>query len=159
MDPSVLARKPLTELKTIASELDMRGYQRMRKADLIDAIVRTANAKADPQQGDRNGQQDEGGSGGRDAAPREAGDTLFDDAGAPGQADEGAGEQPGSGDGEGGGEGGGERARVRTRTRERSTDEGASGETARRDERGGEDEQGGGDRDAGAKDGPGMDSQ
>jgi transcription termination factor Rho len=44
MDPSVLARKQLTELKAIASHLNMRGYQRLKKAELIDAIVRTADS-------------------------------------------------------------------------------------------------------------------
>ena len=39
MDRSVLARKQLTELKDIAASLQMRGYQRLRKADLIDAII------------------------------------------------------------------------------------------------------------------------
>ncbi len=44
MDQSVLARKQLVELKNIAAHLQMRGYQRLRKADLIDAIIKTANA-------------------------------------------------------------------------------------------------------------------
>ncbi|MGI9017441.1 MAG: transcription termination factor Rho [Euzebya sp.] len=39
MDRSVLARKPMTELKDIASHLQMRGYQKLRKAELIDAII------------------------------------------------------------------------------------------------------------------------
>ena len=126
MDPSVLARKPLTELKTIASELDMRGYQRMRKADLIDAIVRTANAKADPQQAERNGQQDETGSGARGAAQGAADDTLADEAGSARPDGEGASQETASG--AGAADGGGERARVRTRTRERSAEEGAAGD-------------------------------
>jgi transcription termination factor Rho len=50
MDPNVLARKQLPELKSLAAELQMRGYQRLRKADLIDAIVREANRQADPNQ-------------------------------------------------------------------------------------------------------------
>ena len=50
MDPNVLARKQLPELKSLAAELQMRGYQRLRKADLIDAIVREANRRADPNQ-------------------------------------------------------------------------------------------------------------
>ncbi|MGM0818919.1 MAG: transcription termination factor Rho [Actinomycetota bacterium] len=121
MDPSVLARKPLTELKSIASDLDMRGYQRLRKADLIDAIVRTANAKADPQQADRNGHEDEAVAGAKARAQGDGADgggTLFDDA-SPGPS---AGET-GSGDGA---EGGGERARVRTRTRERTGEDDAA---------------------------------
>ena len=50
MDPNVLARKQLPELKSLAAELQMRGYQRLRKADLIDAIVKEANRQADPNQ-------------------------------------------------------------------------------------------------------------
>jgi transcription termination factor Rho len=50
MDPNVLARKQLPELKSLAAELQMRGYQRLRKADLIDAIVKEANRRADPNQ-------------------------------------------------------------------------------------------------------------
>ena len=45
MDPSVLARKQLTELKSIAAHLDMRGYQRLKKAELIDAIVSAARER------------------------------------------------------------------------------------------------------------------
>ena len=50
MDPSVLSRKQLPELKSMAADLQMRGYQRLRKADLIEAIVKEANAQADPNQ-------------------------------------------------------------------------------------------------------------
>ncbi|MEX0659969.1 MAG: transcription termination factor Rho [Egibacteraceae bacterium] len=63
MDPSVLATKPLTELKSIAAQLDMRGYQRLKKADLVDAIIRAAN-----------GQQAPGGEGGNGARPAPAAD-------------------------------------------------------------------------------------
>jgi transcription termination factor Rho len=48
MDPNVLARKQLPELRSMAAELRMRGYQRLRKADLIEAIVKEANRQADP---------------------------------------------------------------------------------------------------------------
>ncbi len=41
MDRSVLARKPMTELKDIASHLNMRGYNKLRKAELIDAIMQS----------------------------------------------------------------------------------------------------------------------
>ena len=44
MDQSVLAQKQLTELKNIAAHLQMRGYQRLRKADLIEAIIKAANS-------------------------------------------------------------------------------------------------------------------
>jgi hypothetical protein len=43
MDRSVLDTKPLVELKSIAADLHLRGYQRLRKADLIDRIVAAAN--------------------------------------------------------------------------------------------------------------------
>ncbi len=44
MDRSALARKPMTELKDIAAHLEMRGYQKLRKADLIDAIVQSGDS-------------------------------------------------------------------------------------------------------------------
>jgi transcription termination factor Rho len=46
MDRSVLASKQLAELKDIASHLQMRGYQRLKKAELIDAIIAAANGGA-----------------------------------------------------------------------------------------------------------------
>lgn len=64
MDRSVLARKPMTELKDIASHLNMRGYQKLRKAELIDAIVESAtgqasaaNGAADPASDDDGGRR------------------------------------------------------------------------------------------------------
>jgi transcription termination factor Rho len=147
MDPSVLSRKPLAELKDIASSLEMRGYQRLRKADLIEAIVRTANAKADPNQAAR---ADNG-----NGVPHQA--SLPTDE-APETADgQGTGRQreetPAASDGEtggrpekeaataGGDEAGGRetsrddavaeqpRTRVRTRSRERGGDVEADGQT------------------------------
>ncbi|HEX6256568.1 MAG TPA: transcription termination factor Rho [Euzebyales bacterium] len=77
MDPNVLARKQLPELRSMAAELRMRGYQRLRKADLIDAIVKEANRQADPNRrseasngsgpADGTDAHDDGGSGGSDA--------------------------------------------------------------------------------------------
>jgi transcription termination factor Rho len=55
MDPSVLARKPLTELKSIAAHLEMRGYQRLKKAELIEAITRAAQNGGDGQANASNG--------------------------------------------------------------------------------------------------------
>jgi transcription termination factor Rho len=76
MDQSVLASKQLTELKGIAAHLQMRGYQRLRKADLIEAIMQAANGgnRGAPSQkrDDDSGQSDSGGGGDRpdgDAAP------------------------------------------------------------------------------------------
>jgi len=39
LDPTALAASPLSDLHQIASELGIDGYRRLRKADLIDAIV------------------------------------------------------------------------------------------------------------------------
>ena len=39
MDRTLLEKKPLAELREIASTLELRGYQRMRKADLVDLII------------------------------------------------------------------------------------------------------------------------
>ncbi|HVM15395.1 MAG TPA: transcription termination factor Rho [Egibacteraceae bacterium] len=100
MDPSVLATKPLTELKTIAAELDMRGYQRLKKADLVDAIVRAANGQHPrvPASGDARGN----GSSAVQTAPA-AGGSPGEDVSEPEEV----------------------RPRVRTRTRERDTDDAA----------------------------------
>ena len=104
MDPSVLARKQLTELKGIASHLQMRGYQRLKKAELIDAIVRAAA-------GSPEGGTASNGNGGFAVAARteEAAQLQLDAAqsGAPAPA-EPAGDES--------------RTRVRTRTRERGID-------------------------------------
>jgi transcription termination factor Rho len=39
MDRSTLEKKQLVELREIASTLELRGYKRMRKADLVDLII------------------------------------------------------------------------------------------------------------------------
>ena len=39
MDRSTLEKKQLVELREIASTLELSGYKRMRKADLVDLIV------------------------------------------------------------------------------------------------------------------------
>ncbi len=44
MDRSLLQRKSLAELREIASTLELRGYQRIRKADLIDLILEAGAA-------------------------------------------------------------------------------------------------------------------
>ena len=102
MDRSVLANKQLTELKGIASHLQMRGYQRLKKAELIDAIVQAAEGGATngsaatdaPSGGDDATAQN--GNGGRSRAQSSEGDAAGDQGG-----DE-------------------TRSRVRTRTRERT---------------------------------------
>lgn len=70
MDRSALARKPMTELKDIAAHLDMRGYQKLRKAELIDAIIDSGNGVA-PRTDDR-GQADAQASGARKVLPPSA---------------------------------------------------------------------------------------
>jgi transcription termination factor Rho len=44
MDRSLLERKALAELREIASALELRGYQRLKKADLVDLIVGAGGA-------------------------------------------------------------------------------------------------------------------
>ncbi len=78
MDRSLLEKKALTELKEIASALELRGYQRMRKADLVDLIMQAG--------GQGNGAAaDDAGSGDAasgDATSKDAtSDTAGDDAG------------------------------------------------------------------------------
>ncbi|MGH8898481.1 MAG: Rho termination factor N-terminal domain-containing protein, partial [Egibacteraceae bacterium] len=69
MDQSALASKQLTELKGIAAHLQMRGYQRLRKADLIQAIIQAANGgspRAPAQERDQERARQSGQSGGSD---------------------------------------------------------------------------------------------
>jgi transcription termination factor Rho len=70
MDANVLARKQLSELKDIAAHLEMRGYQRLKKADLVDAIVAHANGQnvAIPEVPKAAPSADEGGDGQEAAA-------------------------------------------------------------------------------------------
>ena len=68
MDRSVLARKPMTELKDIAAHLNMRGYQKLRKAELIDAIVESATCQAAAADAARNGGAQGSGAAGSGAA-------------------------------------------------------------------------------------------
>ena len=53
LDPSALAESPLADLHLLANELGVDGYRRLRKADLIDAILagrpaRTTSPPAPP---------------------------------------------------------------------------------------------------------------
>jgi len=101
MDQRVLARKPLSELKEIAAGLDMEGYQRLRKAELIDAIVERAGADDVPGAG--NGETPTG-SGAAVQEPLTAsdGDYSEPDAGQPAvEADQGADGSGQSGQGDG----------------------------------------------------------
>jgi transcription termination factor Rho len=105
MDPSVLARKQLTELKGIAAHLEMRGYQRLKKADLIQAIIRTAQEGADAQAQARAARADlQPEAGSDDRAASAAGPARRTRPGRPAEGET-------------------DRTRVRTRTRERTQEE------------------------------------
>jgi transcription termination factor Rho len=76
-DKSVLEQKVLPELQQIASSLGVQGYQRLKKADLIDAIVDRANgeraeAKGAEAKGAEAGRKAEAPAPARDEAPAEA---------------------------------------------------------------------------------------
>ena len=45
MDRTLLERKALAELREIASALELRGYQRLKKADLVDLIMNAGQAE------------------------------------------------------------------------------------------------------------------
>jgi transcription termination factor Rho len=64
---SALSDSPLSDLHTLASELGLDGYRRLRKADLIDAII-------ERQGGDPGGSESDNGAddGGRDEPVQEA---------------------------------------------------------------------------------------
>jgi len=134
MDQSVLARKQLAELKNIAAHLQMRGYQRLRKADLIEAILKAANGGnvSVPSQ-DRgqqeHGQEEHGQEGRQDSGQGSGGDrpggeatSERDEQGqqAPRQLEEGPDDGPAQDQADG--EDGVVRTRVRTRARARTRD-------------------------------------
>ena len=62
MDRTVLEKKALAELRQIASTLELRGYQRMKKADLVDLIIAAG--------GGGNGSASSGGSGSGNGSAR-----------------------------------------------------------------------------------------
>jgi transcription termination factor Rho len=53
MDRTLLEKKALAELREIASTLELRGYQRMKKADLVDLIIDAGGngSSSSPRQG------------------------------------------------------------------------------------------------------------
>ncbi len=162
MDPSVLSRKPLSELKTIASSLEMRGYQRLRKADLIDEIVRTANAKSDPRQASsqRNGHGADG-----DVGDETVEDRATSPSGSqPAEAGVDDGEEPSGGGGDEGrgrvaADSGEPRTRVRTRTRERTDDEAAEDEQPQTEHESRRTSEDGTERDRGTEQPSGVEQQ
>ena len=58
MDRSVLEKKALAELRQIAAALELRGYQRIRKADLVTLIIDAATAASDQAAKRANGNGD-----------------------------------------------------------------------------------------------------
>jgi transcription termination factor Rho len=60
LDRDALAASPLADLHALASELSIDGYRRLRKADLIDAIIaRQGGSPPEPaEDDDRNGDED-----------------------------------------------------------------------------------------------------
>jgi transcription termination factor Rho len=52
MDRTLLERKALAELREIASALELRGYQRMKKSDLVDLIINAGTADAPASNGE-----------------------------------------------------------------------------------------------------------
>jgi transcription termination factor Rho len=71
MDRSLLERKALAELREIASTLDLDGYQRLKKSDLVDRIMNAGGGSG----GNGNGHADEPASEqGESSESRPAGD-------------------------------------------------------------------------------------
>jgi len=71
-DKSVLEQKVLPELQQIASSLGVQGYQRLKKADLIDAIVDRANGERAEAKGEETERKAEAPAPARDEAPAQA---------------------------------------------------------------------------------------
>lgn len=82
MDRTVLERKSLAELRQIAAALELKGYQRMKKADLAEMIVGAAADRVGP--GTANGAADAPADG-SGAQPEDGSqqDAPADDAGRP----------------------------------------------------------------------------
>ncbi len=77
MDRSTLEKKPLAELREIAATLDLRGYQRMRKADLVSLIMDAGSTPAAEPSGGSDGSADGGspaGSGGSETSTTGSGE-------------------------------------------------------------------------------------
>ena len=62
MDRNTLERKALAELREIASTLEIQGYQRLKKSDLVDRIVGTNGSAAAASNGNGSGHGDDEGS-------------------------------------------------------------------------------------------------
>ncbi len=130
MDRSLLEKKALAELREIASTLELKGYQRLRKADLVDLIMEQAAGSANGASGDDatdgDDTQDGGGTTRNRDRHRESsseGDGGDDDRG------RSSGERDQQGDGKQGGgrDRGGDRGKGDDRTQGSGRDAGGSG--------------------------------
>jgi transcription termination factor Rho len=108
MDRTVLERKALAELREIASTLELRGYQRMKKADLVDLIIDAGG------NGGRAAQQTEDAGDGAERDTDAGGDRTARDGAASDERDRGQGEDRDRGEGDDA-RGGRPRARARHR--------------------------------------------
>ena len=96
MDRSLLEKKQLAELREIASTLDLSGYQRMKKADLVDLIIDAGssangavNGSAKDEDGDGGSSDDDASSRGDDASSRgDDASSRGDDASSRGEDDD-----------------------------------------------------------------------
>jgi transcription termination factor Rho len=109
MDRTLLERKALAELREIASTLELRGYQRMKKADLVDLIIDAGSGDAG---NGKAGAQDEPETG--TGGDREAGEGTDRD-GPDGDGPDGDGPDE---DDQAGDDGQGSRQRTRARRRD-----------------------------------------
>jgi transcription termination factor Rho len=107
MDRTVLGSKALSELREIASTLELRGYQRMKKADLVELIVSSGPSGSAGTSGGSGGSASGGrrratnGSNGQEQAAAEEPTERSAPASAPSTQDEGDDSGPSSG-GQGG---------------------------------------------------------
>jgi transcription termination factor Rho len=83
MDRTLLEKKALTELRAIASTLELRGYQRMKKADLVDLIIAAGGSDGGNGNGKgRGSDHPDGGAGAERAEPADRGEPAAADASA-----------------------------------------------------------------------------
>jgi transcription termination factor Rho len=141
MDRSLLEKKALAELREIASTLELRGYQRMKKADLVDLIMEAGGAGNGSSVADGTGDdKSDDGDGGKVDAEASA---SSDGSGSEDDASDDSGAE-------------GDRGSTRVRARQRSggdtVDEDRS-ERGQRGDRDGEQRQGDDQRSAGQRSG------
>ena len=151
MDRSLLEKKALVELREIASTLELRGYQRMKKADLIDLIIET-------------GSSGNGSNGASSGEERDADDTSAEESessSGEGASDSDSSEETDTAErssDESSGDGNGGRTSTRVRARQRSGDDDRSSRGGRSGDDRGSDDRGGSSRSSDQKDGGGQGS-